>query len=102
MTASQQPPPRRRPRKRRARPKRKWVTPRDFVFFAAAVATYYHEFWQGDQEATLLGLFAIFLFLGFIPAFKADERDVPLTLGGIQSILIKLLGGEPPEQKPPG
>lgn len=101
MNATQQPRP---PRRRRARRRKKWVTPRDFVFFAAATATYVHEFWTGDQEATLLGLFAIFLFLGFIPAFKADEKDVPLTLAGIQAILIRLLGGDPPDppESPPG
>jgi hypothetical protein len=84
-------------RRRRAR---RWVQPRDLVFFAFALATYVHEFWVGDGEPTLLGLFAVFFFLGLIPALKADEGGY--SIGDVQSILIRMLGGEPPSRKENG
>lgn len=96
--APQRPPVKRRPRRRRRKSRlARWG--RDSFFFVAAVTTYFHEFWMGDQEPSLLGFFGIFLFLGFIPAFRMDDRA--LTLGDAQGILIRLLGGQPPGGKPP-
>lgn len=94
MTATLPPPPRKPPPRKKRRRKRRWVEPRDVVFFAFAVATYVHEFWAGNGDPTLLGLFAVFFFLGLIPALKADGKG--LTIQDGLAVLIRLLGGQPP------
>lgn len=86
-----------RTRPRAPKRRRRWITPSDVIFFLFALATYFHEFWQGDGEPTLLGLFAVFFFLGLIPAFRADGNN--LNLGDVQGVMIRLLGGTPPGEE---
>lgn len=86
--------PRTNPTTRRRKRRKRWFHPRDLIFFAFALATYVQQFFMGDGEPSLLGLFAVFFFIGLVPALKADGEG--LSVGDVQRLLIKLLGGEPP------